>query len=173
MAGDVIVRVDGDGNTVTVLCDPEQAAALREQEQARADRQAAERSWARANPYRYAEGGTDAFEAADARQSLVFVGWLSVPVLAAIVWGFSETGLPGGFLANLFALVLGAALIGAIVAIPAAVLIAIPALIHVLVLEHRDEKAARMRAAPREQARRLAAETAENDRRLNELGIEI
>jgi hypothetical protein len=173
MSGDVIVRVVGDGNTVTLLCDPEQAASLREREQARADRQAAERSWARANPYRYAEGGTAAFEAAQDRQSLVFFGWLSVPVLAAIVWVFSATGLPDGFVLGLVTLMLGAALIAAIVVVPAAVVVAIPALIHALVLEHRDEGAARIRAAPREQVRRLAAETAENDRRLTELGIEI
>lgn len=173
MSGDVIVRVDGDGNTVTVVCDPEQAAALREQQQARADRQAAERAWARANPYRYAEDGTAAFEAADARRYLIFMGWLTVPVVAAIVWAFSTTGLPEGFILGLITLVLGAALIGVIVAVPAAVAVAVPVLIHVLVLEHRDEKAAKLRAAPREQAQQLAAETAENDRRLSELGIKL
>lgn len=173
MAGDVIVRVDGDGNSVTVLCDREQAALLREQQQAQANRQAAERSWARANPYRYAEGGTEAFEAADARRSAVFVGWLAIPVLGAIGWGFSTIALPGGFLTNLITLVLGAALIGAVVAVPAGVLVAIPALIHAVVLEHRDERAARIRAATREHAQRLAAETVDNDRRLSELGIEI
>lgn len=173
MAGDVIVHVDGDGNTITVVCDPAQAAALREQEQERARREAAERSWARANPYRYAEGGTAAFDAADARQSLVIGGWIAAPVLVAVVWAFTTVGLPGGFLANVITLVLGAAVIAAISVIPAAVLVAIPALVHVLVLEHRDEKAARLRAAPRERAQQLHAETVENDRRLHELGIDI
>lgn len=173
MAGDVVVRVVGDGNTVAVVCDPEQAAVLSEREQAQADRQAAERSWAHTNPYRYAEAGTAAFQAAENRRSLLFAGWVSVPVLAAIVWVFSATGLPEGVILALVTLALGAALIAAIAVVPAALVVAIPALIHALVLEHRDEKAARTRAAPRERAQRLAAETAENDRRLTELGIEI
>ena len=173
MAGDVIVQVDGDGNSVTVLCDPAEVEAIREQQRERARRQAAEESWARANPYRYAEGGTAAFEAADVRQTLVFAGWVAVPLVAAVVWVFAQIGLPGGVVANVITLVLGTALVVAVLAVPAAVLVAVPALIHVAVLDSRDEKVARQRAEPSERAERLARETAENDRRLAELGVDL
>jgi hypothetical protein len=173
MAGDVIVHVDGDGNGVTVLCDPAEVEALREQQRERARRQAAEESRARANPYRYAEGGTAAFEAAGDRQSLVFAGWVAVPLLVAVVWAFAHIGLPGGLVTNVITLVLATMLVVAVLVVPVAVLVAIPALIHVAVLDGRDEKQARLRAESRERAERLARETAENDRRLAELGVDL
>ena len=174
------IHVQGDGNTVVVVCDADPAQALRAQrEEARrrqrevARRQADERAWARAHPYLYSERGSAAYEDADSRRTLVLAAWTAVPVLVAVVWTFVSVGLPGGFLANLLVLAIGSVLVGAIAAIPAMVVVAVPAMVHVAVLDGRDEKAARLRAQPRERAERLARETAENDRRLAALGVDL
>lgn len=175
-----LVHVDGDHNTVVVICDAEEAEAFRQrelearrrEEQARR-REAQERAWAKAHPYLYAERGRAAFEDADQRSTMVLGAWTAVPLLVAIVWTFVSTGLPEGLLAKVLTLLIGSALVVAIAVIPAVLLVGIPAMIHVAVLDSRDETAARLRAEPRERAERLARETAQNDRRLAELGVDL
>ena len=132
-----------------------------------------EAAWARNNPNRYAEGGTDAFLRARARGSRILFWWVAGPVLVTIVWSLWSVGLPEGFLASLFMIGIGAVVIAAVVVIPAMILAILPAVIHNAVLDHRDERAARTRAEPRKRAERLARETAENDRRLRELGLDL
>jgi len=175
-----MVQIDGDHTTVVVICDPDEVEAYRqhESEARRRDEQARQRTtraqaWAKAHPYLHAERGRAAFEAAEARSTMLLTLWTAVPVLVAIVWTFASTGLPEGFLAKVLTLLIGSALVGAIAVIPALLVVGIPAMVHAVVLDSRDEKAARRRAEPRERAERLARETAENDRRLAELGVDL
>lgn len=175
-----MVHIDGDHNTVVVICDAEEAEAVRQRElearrrEQQARRRAAqERGWAKAHPYLYAERGRSAFEDAQARSTTLLTLWTAVPVVTAIVWTFVSTGLPEGLLAKTLTLLIGSALVGAIAVVPAMLVVGIPAMIYTAVLDSRDEKAARLRAEPDERAARLARETAENDRRLAELGVEL
>ena len=132
----------------------------------------AEAAWARAHPALYREGGRAAFESANGRSTRVLGAWSAALTLAIVVATLSAVGLPDELLPALLALVVGSVLIAAIAAIPAVLLVAIPAMTHVALLDRRDEQAARRRAEADDRRRRLVRLTRENDRRLRALGID-
>lgn len=132
-----------------------------------------EQAWARRNPFRYAEQGAEAFEQSESRDSAVLASWTAVPVLLFVGWALTVMDWSGSVLTNVAAVLIGVPLLVLLAAIPTVILVAIPAAIHAVVLETRDERSARRRLEPRMLAERVARETAENDRRLHALGIEV
>lgn len=156
---------------VEVACRPsveERARVERERRRAQA-----ERAWARTHPYLYAEDGAEAHAASEERTSWITGLGIVGSLLAAVIWALASIALPDGLLANAFVIVIVAAVVGAVLIVPATMVAALLAGIVSGIADWRAERAARQRAEPRERAERLARETAENDRRLSELGIDL